>query len=874
MRNLKESVRKLLFFCALIVLSLTVFLLLSVNRRTQQANAEQIRQIVEKRQEEERLVNKKTKIIIEENGTIISTPLVDVTDITSTDDLGKVLLAPSDFVQKAVHSSPARMDKVTVAWRDLNLSLDPAMSNILQFTAYTTEGYTELRVRCGRSSAVLSVTAEPTTYYFPFIGMETLDMISMEMLTDYCETHIENITLVAYNASIPTYYLARGYYTNQTVPTVFLNREETFGGDSRQTLVKDNILFNLSNNTLSAYVTDGQTIRMMSNISGLGTTRDMAFSHDENYVFVTSGQCGLYVINVQDPEKLEIASHFDTLEFTTGICVDGDYVFLADRFWGITIVDASDPYAPKFVSNISEQAEYLDCSVHNGYLFVGVYQEKRVDIYDLKEITNPKKVSSIELDGAGQGTAAQGDTLFVSTGLNSSRNQSGNTYDFGTGTGNGMEIYDISDIQNPKRLSIVKVDGTMSYAGSNVWDIVVSGKYAFLANMSNGVYVYDISNPINPVCLQRYKMRLNNQEAAGEDLSFEEKIQMEVDTKWASFWHCNVLDGELLFSIPNCGIAREKLDYAKKPVKEEPWQYQIPPRTYELESDDYNISQISLAGCVWAAAQHEETIYAACGDAGLAILGPDMQQIGRIETADSVRDVKILGDKLYTAEGSAGVGIYDISGEPTLLSLTVGASSVYYSSIAVSGDGNLLIAQKAQQMVDVFDISDAQNPQLMKTGNGQGRIFARNVFSSDDTVGVVGSSQFQFFHKSIQGIESVLLLNYRYAERNGVTWAGDRYLQVAAGYATFTEKTGTETPLDVCYMKGIGGRPTVFGSTLVISNGDNNEVFIYDIANISVPVFTAKVKLDGRPDTACVLQNGEVLVPCHYSGLMRLIPKN
>lgn len=873
MRRLRKPILKLSYACAIIALSAIIVLLLNVNDRAQKADAERIRQLIAKKQEEEHLMKEIPKIIIEENGTIISNPLIDVTDITSVDDLGKVVLSPADFVQKAVYSSATRSDKVTAVWKNLDLTLDPAMSHVLQFTAYTMEGYAELRVGHRVNSVILSVTAVPTTYYIPFVGIDALDMISIEILSDYCEIHIENMALAAYNEAIPVKYLARGYYSNTTVPTVFLNKEDTFGGDSRQTLVKDNVLFNLSNDKLTAYVSDEQTVRISSSISGLGTTRDMAFSHDENYIFITSQQCGLYVIDVQDPENIEIASHFDTLESATGIYVDGNYVFLADRLWGVTIADASDPHALKFVSNVSGQADYRDCSVHNGYLFVGAYREKRVDIYDLKEITDPKKVSSIELDGAGQGTAVQGNILFVSTGLNASRNPFGDDYYFGTGTGNGMEIYDISDIKKPKRLSIVKADGTLSNAGSDVWDIVVSGEYAFLSNISNGVSVYDISDPVNPVCVQRYKMRLNNQEAASEDFSFEEKVQMEADTQWASFSHCNVLDGELFFSIPNRGVAIEKLDYAKKPEKEEPGQYHTTARTLELKSSDYNITQISLDGCVWAAAQHEETIYVACGDAGLAILGPDMQQIGRIETAGSVRDVKILDDKLYTAEGSAGVGIYDISGEPTLLSLTENTSGAFYSSIAVSGDGKLLIAQKAQLNVDVFDISDAQNPQLMETEHGQGSIYTRSVFSSNNAVGVVGASKFQFFHTSDQGIESVLLPTYWYNERNGVAWTGSKYLQVTSGYITFTEKTGTANPLDTYNVTGISGRPTVFENTLVISSGDKNEVNIYDISDVGVPKYIAKVRLDGRPDTACVLENGEVLVPCHYSGLMWLSPK-
>ena len=84
----------------------------------------------------------------------------------------------------------------------------------------------------------------------------------------------------------------------------------------------------------------------------------------------------------------------------TGLDICGKYLFVADRTFGVDIIDISDIYNPKFISNIPT-GETQDVCYSNGYVYAGVWAECKVRICDVRDADNPKEVGVVHLSGRG-----------------------------------------------------------------------------------------------------------------------------------------------------------------------------------------------------------------------------------------------------------------------------------------------------------------------------------------------------------------------------------------------------------------------------------------------------------------------------------------
>ena len=66
-----------------------------------------------------------------------------------------------------------------------------------------------------------------------------------------------------------------------------------------------------------------------------------------DYAYVADGECGLCVVNISDPENPVEAGHVDTPGHAFGVAVSGDYAYIADGDHGLRVVNISDPENPE-----------------------------------------------------------------------------------------------------------------------------------------------------------------------------------------------------------------------------------------------------------------------------------------------------------------------------------------------------------------------------------------------------------------------------------------------------------------------------------------------------------------------------------------------
>lgn len=234
-----------------------------------------------------------------------------------------------------------------------------------------------------------------------------------------------------------------------------------------------------------------------------------------DYLYIASDMEGLIVMDVSNPSSPSIAAHLqDHQLFMTNIVVDGQYayglgvsgvvvldvsnpvspavagtlennlysardmqaannrVYLASEYYGIYVVDASNPAVPVEVKRYGHYDYINDIAVSGSFAF-GANGGQGVRAFD---ISNPQ--TPVE-------TAVSG-----SFPVNHDIDISG-SHAYINGSAQGIGIFDISNPTNP----VFETSHKFTYS---VFDLDAVGNYLYVANYFGGLQIMDVSNPSSP----------------------------------------------------------------------------------------------------------------------------------------------------------------------------------------------------------------------------------------------------------------------------------------------------------------------------------------------------------------------------------------
>ena len=180
-------------------------------------------------------------------------------------------------------------------------------------------------------------------------------------------------------------------------------------------------------------------------------------------------------------------SHFYPSELATGLSIAGNVLAVTLRIYGVEFFDVSNPLKVRPLGLLQTAEAQSAAFFGKGKIAVGDWGACRVVIGDVSNPFAPGTLSLAKLDGFGDGVLVVGKYLYVATGMHSPLKGPERL-----GKGNGLEIFDISDPQKPRRTGIVKFHVNPS-AFPDWWAVAVSGNTAFVANSGNGVYVVDVT---------------------------------------------------------------------------------------------------------------------------------------------------------------------------------------------------------------------------------------------------------------------------------------------------------------------------------------------------------------------------------------------
>lgn len=218
---------------------------------------------------------------------------------------------------------------------------------------------------------------------------------------------------------------------------------------------------------------------------------------------------GLRVLDVSRPEEPILISQKDTQGSLRNVAVNGKTLFVADTQAGLHIFDVSDPNQPRRLSTLATQSPASDVTVAAEYAYValegnwvnGRPVDAGVEIIHVGDPRTPRKVGEYATDGPVTGVIVSGHLLAVS---NVGRYQPGQ----GTSVGGSLELVDISEPANPRRIGSVGTRGAAygtAVSGGVVcvidYGVWTGGEYA-LAKM----LTIDITDPENPMRLGEYPL--------------------------------------------------------------------------------------------------------------------------------------------------------------------------------------------------------------------------------------------------------------------------------------------------------------------------------------------------------------------------------
>ena len=297
-------------------------------------------------------------------------------------------------------------------------------------------------------------------------------------------------------------------------------------------------------------------------LRGLGDVKNISLCKDKKVLLVMSKEDGAYFVDVSLPSEPKVFSHYATIDQCVGGEIYGNYAFLCNGQPGLEIVDITNVSKPRQVKVIEQKwSNYQSCIISNDILFALPPDQKRFDVYNVKDVTNPELLGIYTLDGMGLGLAAKDDYLYIATSGDSRWRGTGEgIICMGTGSGSGIEVFDISDPTAITLVSRKKIDGRMNYYPFGTWDLVLQDNRLYLSEMCAGLYIFDISKPTNPVREKTFSVRTEKDTLYYRQLDLATTVMPYrfAEETHGSIIHTAIIDG-VAYCLTDMGIYRTSL---------------------------------------------------------------------------------------------------------------------------------------------------------------------------------------------------------------------------------------------------------------------------------------------------------------------------
>lgn len=595
---------------------------------------------------------------------------------------------------------------------------------------------------------------------------------------------------------------------------------------------------------------------LLSEYRGIGNARQIGISG--NLAVISAREDGIRIFDIAG-EKPVLLSHFQTVEYATGVTLYANFALISCRQYGVEIIDLSDPRVPRHIGLI-RIGEVQSACVYNGYLYGGIWGEMQVAVVDIRDISSPRLVTRIPLEGRGDGVVVRDGILFAVTGQHARgiRNVCDEN-DEKYGMGNGVQAFDVSDPEHPTPLGSVHCE--KRYAVQfDTWKPYLCGDMLLFSLSTLGVYAYRKDGPLFHLALP------------------------DVNGEYDAATGLAVCDGRLFVA----GGRSDLYVFDQYPFRDT-YRYdiagQLPaaPERFRCTSsgaatllqrfvpDDAPVLDMCDGGEFYALA---------CGGGGLRLVAQnDFREIANVRTEGFCCDVKYANGRIFAAESDGGLAIYDTS--LRLLSRTKAPAPVL--QIMLSADARFAVCGCDTKEVLLLDVGDAAAPVLVSERNAaKGPLYGGNFASHtlrDGTMlmfwhrdGLVytnpsaGDKEFHclFFgkHNGFMGL----------GPENGCDTDGEHiFYNLGGGYVLLPMKENIFADDLPLYKSDapIRGKLTICGGLLVSAERAKGLVGVTDISTLTKPRAVCTISTNASPGKA-VAAGQRIFLPAGYGGLLEL----
>lgn len=323
---------------------------------------------------------------------------------------------------------------------------------------------------------------------------------------------------------------------------------------------------------------------IISNLKISGQAIDLKIQ--DNWLYLTNDVGMLYIIDISNKKNPKVTSKISEISSANIVIVKGDYVFVSYTEYkeykegediqiknpikecGFRVIDVKDKSKPKLVSRYIASQDtnkvVQGLYISKDYAFLSVNEfayndtngnsiPSKLEIIDLKDISKPRLIKSISIDGLTSAVFVQGDYAYINSNpydamdnedkgtkdlssflciinisdkYNSPKiegkckvfsdawglyvkedyvyltsnifNAENNNYEDGK-----LQVIDVKDKKNPKMVSYCEVLG-------GAWEIDYEDSYIFISNLDGGLKIVDVNDKKDPKVIYNLKTRGNS----------------------------------------------------------------------------------------------------------------------------------------------------------------------------------------------------------------------------------------------------------------------------------------------------------------------------------------------------------------------------
>ncbi len=194
-----------------------------------------------------------------------------------------------------------------------------------------------------------------------------------------------------------------------------------------------------------------------------------------DYAYVTNGSFGLSIIDISDLSDPALVGSYDVFSVTWAIDLDGDFAFLAHSDDGMLVLDISDPALPQLVGQVETTAEARDIDVSGDYAYVAAWTDG-LRIMNISDPFDPFEASVYDQFDAWRVLIAGNIAWTVEAVPNQP---------------DTLHAVDVSNPLDPAPMGKLPLYNL-------TWEIASNGNYLYTASHDSGMRIVDIADPLHP----------------------------------------------------------------------------------------------------------------------------------------------------------------------------------------------------------------------------------------------------------------------------------------------------------------------------------------------------------------------------------------